>query len=282
MSRLMILASLLLVALVAFLVVLWATQRRLIYFPFGEVSDPAALGLTDVDAVTFETADGLRLGGWFFPARSAPRAAVLVFNGNAGNRVHRVPLAEALRRRGLQVFLVDYRGYGGNAGAPSEEGLAVDARAARSHLAARPGVNPARIIYFGESLGAAVAVELATEHPPAALVLRSPFTSMADIGQHHYPWLPVRWLLRDRYASIQRIGRLRSPLLVVAGERDRVVPIEYSRRLYEAAAGRKALFVLPDADHNDMELLAGDAMITAIAGFLDASLSGDGGLLGPG
>jgi fermentation-respiration switch protein FrsA (DUF1100 family) len=94
--------------------------------------------------------------------------------------------------------------------------------------------------------------------------------------------LPVRWLLRDRYASIQRIGRLRSPLLVVAGERDRVVPIEYSRRLYEAAGGRKALFVLPDADHNDIELLAGDAIITAIAGFLDASLSGGGGLVGPG
>jgi fermentation-respiration switch protein FrsA (DUF1100 family) len=123
-------------------------------------------------------------------------------------------------------------------------------------------------VYFGESLGTAVAVSLAVEHPPAALILRSPFTSMADVGQHHYPFLPVRLLLRDRFASIDRIQRIRAPLLVIAGDRDRIVPIDNSRRLYDAAAAPKTLLVVPDADHNDHALLAGDEMIGAIARFL--------------
>jgi fermentation-respiration switch protein FrsA (DUF1100 family) len=123
-------------------------------------------------------------------------------------------------------------------------------------------------VYFGESLGTAVAVNLAVEHPPVAVVPRSPFTSMADVGQHHYPFLPVRLLLRDRFASIDRIQRIRAPLLVIAGDRDRIVPIDNSRRLYDAAVDPKTLFVLPGADHNDHALLAGDEMIGAIVRFL--------------
>jgi fermentation-respiration switch protein FrsA (DUF1100 family) len=197
---------------------------------------------------------------------------VLVFNGNGGNRAYRAPLAEALRRRGFGVLLFDYRGYGGNAGTPSEAGLTADARAARAYAASRGDADPSRLIYFGESLGAAVAVRLAAEHPPAALILRSPFTSLADIGGHHYPFLPVRWLLRDRFASIDLIGRLRSPLLVIAGDRDRIVPTDHSRRLYAAAAAaaRKKIVIVPGADHNDYELLAGDAMIEAIVEFANA------------
>ena len=253
----------------AVLIVIWTMQRRFIYFPTSDVPTPGEIGLTDVEQVTFATVDGLRLSGWFFAASGAsPRATVLVFNGNAGNRANRGPLAAALQRHGFQVLLVDYRGYGGNPGTPSESGLASDARAARAYLAHRPDVDLSRVAYFGESLGTAVAVDLAVEHPPTALVLRSPFTSMGDLGQHHYPFLPVRLLLRDRFAVIDHIRRIQVPLLVIVGGRDRIVPIDDSRRLYEAAEIPKTLLVLPDADHNDYELLAGDKMIEAIARFL--------------
>ena len=269
MSRPLIIATGSVAVIVAVLALIWTWQRRLMYFPSGGVPTPAESGLTHVEPVTFETTDGLRLSGWFVPA-SGPsrRVTVLVFNGNAGNRAHRGPLAAAFHRHGLQVLLVDYRGYGGNPGAPTEIGLAADSRAARAYLAGRPDVDPSRIVYFGESLGTAVAIDLAVEYPPAALVLRSPFTSMADVGQHHYPFLPVRLLLRDRFAAIDQIRRIQVPLLVIVGGHDRVVPIDNSRRLYDAAVAPKTLLVLPDADHNDAELLAGEEMIRAIVRFL--------------
>jgi len=278
MSRTMIITAGYVVVLVAAVLALaWTLQRRLMYFPAAGVPSPVDMGLAGVEPVTFETSDGLILHGWFFAAAApAPRVTVLVFNGNAGNRAYRAPLAAALRRHGLQVLLIDYRGYGGNPGAPSEHGLAMDSRAARAYLARRRDVDPSRLVYFGESLGTAVATDLAVDHPPAALVLRSPFTSMTDIGRHHYPFLPVGLLLRDRFAAIDRIQRVRAPLLVIAGERDRIVPIEYSRRLYEAAGAPKTLLLLPGADHNDDELLAGDEMIQAIVRFLQP-LAGDRG-----
>ena len=253
----------------AVLALLWTTQRRLMYFPADDVPAARDIGLTGVEPVTFETTDGITLSGWFLAASgSSPRVTVLVFNGNAGNRAHRGPLAAALHEQGLQVLLIDYRGYGGNSGTPTENGLALDSRAARAYLAGRPDVDTSRLVYFGESLGTAVAVDLATEYPPAALVLRSPFTSMTDLGRHHYPFLPVRLLLRDRFAAIDQIQRVRAPLLVIAGGHDRIVPIDNSRRLYGAALAPKTLLVLPGADHNDRELLAGDEMIQAIVRFL--------------
>jgi hypothetical protein len=269
MWRTMTAMAILAVAIGTLLALLWTVQRRLMYFPTADVPTPDEIGLTPVEPVTFETSDGLELSGWFLAAPGpSPRVSVLVFNGNAGNRADRAPLAAALHRYGLQVLLVDYRGYGGNPGTPSESGFAADARAARTYLVGRADVDASRLVYFGESLGAAVAVSLAVEHPPAALVLRSPFTSMADVGQYHYSLLPVRLLLRDRYPSIDRIRMNRSPLLVIAGEQDRIVPIQQSRRVYAAAAGPKTLVVVPEADHNDYPLLAGDEVIRAIVGFL--------------
>src|SRR5262245_15075479 len=213
------------------LVFFWAMQRRLMYFPSGDVPPPAELGLAGAEAVSFPTTDGLTLRGWFFsapPVRSRPMT-VLVFNGNAGNRAYRGGLAVALRRLGLQVLLFDYRGYGGNPGSPTERGLFADARAARAYLVSRSDVDPSRIVYFGESLGTGVAVDLAVEHPPAGVILRSPYTSMTDIGRHHYPFLPVGPLLRDRFESISKVSRIRAPLLVVAGRRDQIVPAENTR-----------------------------------------------------
>ena len=161
-------------------------------------------------------------------------------------------------------------------GHPSEDGLAADARAALDQLATRPEVDPARVVYFGESLGAAVALRLATERPPAALVLRSPFASLAEVGRLHYPLLPVSLLLRDRYDSAALAGRLATPLLVLAGGRDQIIPAGHSRRLFAAAPQPKRLAVLDGADHNDPGLLAGPWLLAERRRFL----AGAPGLLG--
>jgi uncharacterized protein len=269
------------VALVAATVgLLWAFQRRLIYLPSPGPVPPAATVLPGAEDVAFTTADGLRLRGWFVPAAgpggARPGPAVLVCNGNAGHRAMRAELAAELARMGLAVLLFDYRGYGGNPGGPTEEGLAADARAALDHLAGRPEVDPERVVYLGESLGAAVALRLATERPPAALVLRSPFASLAEVGRRHYPMLPVSLLLWDRYDSWALIGRVRAPLLVVAGGRDRIVPPGHSRRLFAAAPEPKRLVVLDGVDHNDPELHAGPRLLAELRAFL----AGVPGLLG--
>jgi fermentation-respiration switch protein FrsA (DUF1100 family) len=257
-----------LVVLLSVVGLVWSQQRRLIYFPFGDVPDPRTLGLEAAEAVSFSTADGLTLSGWFVSRTKTPEFTVIVFNGNAGNRAFRAPLADALARTDLAVLLFDYRGFGGNPGSPTEGGLENDARAARDYVVSRSDVDRRKLVYYGESLGTAVAAHLAVDSPPAALILRSPFTSMTDIGRHHYPFLPVRWLLRDRYATIERIARVSSPLMVIAGDNDRIVPIANSRRLYEAAGDPKSLLVIGGADHNDDSLLAGREMITEMLRFL--------------
>jgi uncharacterized protein len=245
---------------------IWAQQRRLIYFPSpGPVPSAASVWPRGRD-VAFDTEDGIRLGAWYLPGG---RSAVLVCNGNAGDRSMRAALAAALNRMGHSVLSFDYRGYGGNPGGPSEDGLAADARAAEAWLAAQPGVE--RIAYFGESLGAAVAVGLALQRPPAGLVLRSPFTSLPDVGAVHYPWLPVRRLLLDRYPSIERIASVSAPVLVIAGDRDDIVPMALSRRLYDAAAEPKRFVLVPGAGHNDPALLDGPQMLGEIEGFLSGT-----------
>ena len=258
------------VTCVAILTLAWALQRSLIYFPFGVVPSPSEVGLADVETVTFDTDDGIRLHGWFVKSRPSPGFTLAVFNGNAGNRAYRSGLARAFRERGIAVLLFDYRGFGGNDGRPTEAGLASDARAVRDYLATRADVDPRRVVYFGESLGAAVAVRLAVDHPPAALVLRSPFTSLGDVGRVHYPFLPVQWLLRDRFPNLERIAQVTSPLLVIAGDRDQIVPLEQSRRLFAAASWPKTFVVIKGADHNDEALVAGPEVIEATLQLLKA------------
>ncbi|HKY50773.1 MAG TPA: alpha/beta hydrolase [Candidatus Limnocylindria bacterium] len=252
--------------------VLWWGQRSLMYFPSGEAAPPAARVIAGAEDVELVTRDGLRLGAYFVRGRGeSPRPAVLVANGNAGDRSDRVPLASALAGFGHSVLVFDYRGYGGNPGSPSEQGLLDDARAAVDHLRERPDVDPARIAYFGESLGSGVVTALAVERSPSALILRSPFTSFADIGSHHYPWLPVAPLVRDRYPIDAQIGNVRVPVLVIAGDADDIVPVRFSRAVHEKAAEPKRLVVLTGVGHNDPELLAGERMIAAIIDFLEAA-----------
>jgi len=251
------------VAVVGFMGVVWVLQRSMIYFPSRHL-EPRPPG---VEEATFTTSDGLELGGWFFPARGSDGRAVLISNGNAGNRGHRVLLAEALRDRGWAVLLYDYRGYGGNPGRPSEQGLAKDAKAAVSWLADRDDVDADRIAYFGESLGAGVAAALAAERPPAALVLRSPFTSLVDLGMVHYPFLPVGVLLRDRFPVVEQMRSYDGPVLVIWGDADTIVPPDQSAAVAEAAH-RSRHVVIAGADHNDRPLLDGEEFVEAVVGFL--------------
>jgi len=244
--------------------VLWAVQRRLIYFPDARAPSTALLE-SGWEEVAYPTDDGLTLRGWYRAPRPE-RAVVLVFGGNAGNRADRMSLGSALASGDVGVFLTDYRGYGGNPGHPSEHGLAVDAQAALGFL--RDRVHENQLIYFEESLGAAVAIELAVSHPPAALILRSPFTSMVAVGRAHYPWLPVGGLLKDRYPSIERIGSLSAPTLVIAGDHDSIVPVGQSRQIYDAAPDPKQWLVIPGADHNDPALVGGPDMVGALLRFI--------------
>jgi len=248
--------------------VLWFTQRRMMYFPAGAVPPPAAIGLPQAQAVTFATEDGLTLNGWFVPATGPSLATVIVFNGNAGHRAYRADVAARLAAQGLAVLLFDYRGYGDNPGSPSEEGLARDARAARQYVLSRADVDPQRLVYSGESLGSGVAVRLAGEHAPYAMILRSPYTSFADMGRHHFFSRIPTWMFRDRFPSIDRIARVGSPLLVIAGTADTVVPVSQSQQLFQAAREPKRLLILPGADHNDEALNAGPEVIAAIMHFL--------------
>jgi fermentation-respiration switch protein FrsA (DUF1100 family) len=260
-----------LAAAALFLVVVWLFQRRLIYYPYGAVP-PVSSVLPDAEEVSFSTEDGVRLGGWFLPRAGASSAwTAIVFNGNAGNRADRASIAAGLAARGLSVLLFDYSGYGGNAGTPTESGLLLDARAARSYVEGRSEVDAARIVYFGESLGAAVAIGLAAERPPAALVLRSPFSSLAEVARVHYPFLPAELLLRERYPSRDRIAVMGSPLFVIAGTGDSVVPYDQSRALFDAAqVPTKRFLTVEGADHNDLELVSGERVLDDVVDFLKA------------
>lgn len=249
-------ALVLLAVVVVLLGLLWVFQRSLIYLPDRAPVPPVGTVLAGGRDVSFTTADGVRLGAWFVPGEQP--VTVLVAGGNAGNRLHRAPLARALAARGLPVLLMDYRGYGGNPGRPTEEGLHLDAVAARRFLGDVP------IIYFGESLGAGVVTRLSAEHPPDGLVLRSPFTDLAAAGQVNYPFLPVRPLLRDRFPVAERVAALRVPTVVVYGTADTIVPPEQSRAVARAAAGRVTLVEVPGAGHNDLRLLDGPELVAAV------------------
>jgi uncharacterized protein len=272
--RVALVVALAVVILTAFI---YVTQRGSLYFPWtGSVETPPP----GVEGIELQTDDGLRLGAWFVPAartndRVEPGPAVLVCNGNAGYRAHRLPLAQALAAQGYHVLLFDYRGYAGNPGSPTEDGLRTDARAAAHALAARAEVDADRMAYFGESLGASVCGGLATELPPAALILRSPFPSTVEIGRHHYPYLPiVEPLVWDRWPLAQQLRQdVRAPLLIIVGERDEIVPPHLSRRAYEAAASESKRWVeLAATHHNDEALLAGEHMLAEVTAFLGEHL----------
>ena len=244
-----------------------AAMGALLYFPARELLEsPRDAGL-DFEELAIETEDGERLHGWWVTTSQSHSAGhVLFFHGNAGNIGDRVPLADLLASEGFDVMLFDYRGYGRSTGKPDERGTYVDARAARDAMVARADCDPARVIYLGESLGAAVAAELAQSSPPRALILQSPFTSLRDVARRHYP-LP-RSLIPDAYPTIRRIRSIAAPLLVLHGDRDTIVPVSHGRKLFEAANQPKHLHVFPGLGHNDL-LRAGTRYGQVIAHWID-------------
>lgn len=270
MSRPVRVLVLLLSTSVVLVMVLPGLQRRLLYFPAG-APPPVQEVLPGAEAVALATDDGLTLEAWWL---AGGPTAVVVLPGNAGNRAGRAPLARDLAKLGFSVLLVDYRGYGGNPGSPTEDGLVADGRAARAWAQDREQVRD--VVLFGESLGAGVAVAIAVEQPPAALVLRSPFTSVVDVARAHYGFVPAAFV-RDRFASVDHVAEVSAPMLVLATENDEVVPFEQSQRLAQAAGDDAELVRITASGHNDPALLHGDELVEAIATFLTRhGLSPDG------
>jgi uncharacterized protein len=264
------LLSVLLVVLVVGM--LAALQRRLIYFPDSTTVPAAGEVIDGARDVTLRTSDGLVLDAWFVPANPASdmHMAVLVAPGNGGNRSGRATFAAELSRRGLAVLLMDYRGYGGNPGSPSEDGLAKDAVAA-ALLLDELGYPAGRTIYFGESLGTGVVAALQTRRAPAGMVLRSPFTELADVGAHHYPWLPVRLLLKDRFKVTQYLSSSAVPVTVIYADRDSIVPSALSDRVADEATNLVERVVISGADHNDA-VMFGPRVADAVARLAKAVL----------
>jgi fermentation-respiration switch protein FrsA (DUF1100 family) len=244
-------------------------ETHLIYHP-QRAHDVTAreLGLA-AEPLTLRAEDGVAIDALYLPVPSS-RFSILFAHGNAGNLSHRLDRVLFLQSKlGADVLLFDYRGFGRSEGRPDEAGTYRDARAAYRWLTAVRGVPPERIVLMGESLGSAVALDLAVTRPARALVLESPFTSVPDMAAVVFPFLPARWLVRTRYDNLGKVGRLAMPLLVLHGDRDEVVPFAQGQRLFEAAPEPKRLFAIPGAGHNDTYVVGGPAYWKAIADFLD-------------
>lgn len=230
--------------------VVFGLQRHMLYFPMHGDIEPARAGVPEMRSVALATDDGLTLSAWYAPARGNA-ATLLYLHGNGGHLGHRGAKVRPYLDAGFGVLLLSYRGYGPNPGTPSEEGLYADGRAALAFLAAQK-IAPERTVLYGESLGSGVAVELASQTRVGALILEAPFTSIPEVGGHHYPFLPVRWLVKDRYDSKAKIGRIGVPVLVLHGEADRIVPVRFGRALFDAAQEPKEFRPFPQAGHNDL------------------------------
>lgn len=249
--RVAVTAGVLVVLLALVLGGMWAFQRSLVFVP-----DSSPVTAPDgVREVTLTTSDDLELDAWLIePGASSAEAdretAVLYAPGNGGNRAARSGIGRALADEGFTVLLLDYRGYGGNPGSPSEEGLAKDARAGVELLRSE-GFGADETLYLGESIGTGVVARLQTDLPPAGVLLRSPFTSFVDVGEHHYPYLPVRALMRDRFPVQEHVGASEVPVTVVHGTDDEIVPSGQSARVADTAGNLVEEVVLDGVGHND-------------------------------
>lgn len=242
----------------------------MIFFPTRELSaDPRSYGL-EYEDLEITTADDLRLHGWWIP-HERPRGVLLFFHGNAGNISDRLDSIEIFHRLGLDVLILDYRGYGQSEGSPSEEGTYRDAEAAWRYLLDLRHVAGSDILVFGRSLGAAVAAWLAQRHRPRALVLESAFTSAPDMAANLLPFLPAKSLIHTRYDNLERVADIRCPLLIVHSRDDELIPFEHGRRLFQAAAPPKS-FLEIRGGHNDGFYVSGADYLRGLEDFLSEHL----------
>jgi fermentation-respiration switch protein FrsA (DUF1100 family) len=247
------LKSLIILAILAYaglLALMYVFQRSLMYFPDRTRTPPAVAGLPRAEEVTLKSADGESVIAWYVPPQSA-KPLLIYFHGNGGALNLRANRFRWVTAEGFGLLGVSYRGYGGSSGKPSETGFLLDASAAYDFAAAR--VPPGRIVVWGESLGTGVAVALAAERPVGGVILDAPFTSAADVGAAVYPFLPVRWFMKDPFRSDQRIGRIKAPLLVLHGERDNIVPIRFGEGLFKLANEPKRMTRFPLGGHVDLD-----------------------------
>ena len=230
---------------------LYLLQRRILFQANTRPPDFARVAVPDARVMTVTTEDGLSLLAWYMPPARDDGRVVLYLHGNAGNIGNRAYRFGPNRQLGWGLLLLEYRGYGGNPGSPSEAGLLIDARAGMAALLAM-GFTPDRILLWGASLGTGLAVQLAAERPVAALLLEAPYTSIAALARMRFRFAPVDLLLRDRFDSLSVIGRVRAPILVMHGANDRLIPVAVARALYEAAPEPKQLWIAPEGGHNHL------------------------------
>jgi len=269
-------------AYLAVVLAFWIGQNRLIYYPGPRPGPPPASATLDLREESIETKDGERLHAWLATpkkmegqrgsssAMPGPARGVLVCHGNAGNIGSRIPVAEAFASFGFATLLFDYRGYGGSSGKPTEEGTYLDAEAAFDRFAALLGGSSPRIAVYGESLGGAVAIELARRRKVARVVVEETFTSLADIASGLYPWLPARTLLRDRYGSVGKVASIGVPLLVIHSPEDDLVPFALGRKLFDAAREPKT-FLETGGRHDEGGFLDEERWRSAVRSFLEAT-----------
>jgi len=253
----------------AFLLVGCRPEDKLIFYPSAEIiHTPGQVGLEFQD-LFFTTADGVRLNGWFIPHRDA-RITLVWFHGNAGNIGHRVENIKLLHDKvKVNIFIFDYRGYGRSEGSVSEAGTYQDGAAALQFVRKQPGVEAENLIIFGRSLGAAVAAEMASRFDSRGLILESPFISIREMAKSVFPLLPIGPLLQTRYDNLEKIVKIKVPLLVLHGDRDEVIPYEHGKRVFAAAPGPKDFYTINGAGHNDTYIVGGDAYFQRLRSFIE-------------
>lgn len=246
--------------------VLYATQRSLMYFPDKVHTTPAAAGLPEATEVPLTAADGVHITAWY-AAPQGDKPIIVYFHGNGGSLRYGVPRFRQLIGAGIGLVALEYRGYGGNEGSPSESGLIADGEAAYAYAAAHYPAN--QIVLWGQSLGSGVAVAVAAEKPVARVILEAPFTSTAAVASLRYWYVPVSLLMKDQFHSDRRIKKVTAPLLILHGVKDRVVPYAMGERLFELANEPKHIVSFLDAGHDNLDA---NGALNAVARFLAGDL----------
>jgi len=237
----------LLVAYLVVLVSMYLGQRRLTFPSSHYAPSLAEVNAPHFSQVEMTTADGIQLAAWYAPPRDPALPVIVHYHGNGSYLGSRLFATEGQIAEGYGVLLTSYRGYSHNAGVPSEEGLYMDARATLDWL---KGQGITNIVLQGESLGTGVAIQMAAERKVSALILEAPYTSLPDVAATHYPFLPVRWLMKENFNSLQKVGLIKdTPLMILTGERDQVVPAIHGHQIFDAANNPKVALWLPEADH---------------------------------